>query len=69
MRSPEDWEVTILTDQDTITMVVRIEPPFGIRAADAEVGAIKAAEAFGFTGVRALRSRFVREVEMEGARQ
>jgi hypothetical protein len=59
----EVWQVTLLVDGQIIVEAVMIDPPFGIACADAEVKAIRAHEASGGTNVRALSSRFLREVQ------
>lgn len=52
----ERWGVRLLVDGKTVDVDVVIAPPFGIKKADAEVKAIKAALAAGGKDVRALDS-------------
>lgn len=57
----EIWEVELNLDGDRnrVTRSVEIAPPFGIRCADAEVKAIKAARAEGYPNARAVSSRYI----------
>lgn len=63
----ESWNVTLHADGVTIDMIVCIEPPYGIRCADAEVKAIKGKLAQGYKNVRALRSSFRAYYDIEAA--
>jgi hypothetical protein len=59
---PEKWNVELRVDGRFEVRDVIIRPPFCIKCADAEVQAIRAAEAEGGKAVQALRSYFVSEV-------
>lgn len=67
-RDPSEiWSVRLRYDFRGNTMQeglfeVTINPPFGIRCADAETKAIREAEARGKTNVRAIASKFARYV-------
>lgn len=58
----ETWNVDLVTKGGHMSVTIDIYPPFGIRAAEAEAKAIKAATACGEKNVRATASRFVRVV-------
>jgi hypothetical protein len=59
----EIWVVELDVDGKREERQVVISPPFGIRCADAEVKAIRSAEADGGQNVRAVNSHWLRDGE------